>query len=151
MSQFRSLLRADRLEDTSHDGRGTWQLVLPLIYESDVAGAVIVVPGEFVTDLASVPRLPFVYLLAGGIAHAAAVVHDWLYTSHAIGGRLIERALADAVFCEAARLCGASWFQAWLMYQGVRIGGSAAWKRPGPRQPAEVAVVLAAAMQGVSL
>jgi hypothetical protein len=150
MSRFRTRLRADRLEDTSHDGRGTWQLVLPLVYESDVAGAIIVVPGEFVTDLASVPRLPFVYLLAGGIAHAAAVVHDWLYTSHAIDGKPIERAVADAVFREAAMLCGASWFQAWLMYQGVRVGGGAAWERPGPRQPDDVAMVIAAA-QGLAL
>lgn len=142
MSRFLSRLRVDRLDDTSHDGRGTWELSLPLVYESDVAGRTIAVPAGFVTDLASVPRLPFAYLLTGGIAHAAAVVHDWLYTTHAIGAQPIERALADAVFREAARMCGASAFQAWLMWQGVRMGGGASWERPGPAQPPMVAALV---------
>ncbi|HSW19537.1 MAG TPA: DUF1353 domain-containing protein [Ramlibacter sp.] len=145
MSRFLSRLRVDRLDDTSHDGRGTWSLSTPLVYESDVARRTIVVPAGFVTDLASVPRLPFAYLLTGGIAHSAAVIHDWLYTVHAIGSQPIDRATADAIFREAARMCGASAFQAWLMYQGVRLGGGNSWSRPGPKQPPIVATVVAAA------
>jgi len=133
MSRFLTALRLERLEDTSRDGRGTWQLLTPLAYRSDVAGRSFVAPQGFITDLASVPRLPFTYLLTGGLAHAAAVVHDWLYTAHEV-----PRDVADAVFREAARLCGVSAFQSWLMWAGVRIGGAGSWDAAGAKQPTHV-------------
>ena len=39
----------------------------------------ITVPTGFFTDFASVPRMPFVFLLFGDVAHEAAVIHDYLY------------------------------------------------------------------------
>lgn len=137
MSRFLTRLRLERIEDMSRDGRGTWQLLGPLVYESNLAGQVFVVPEGTVTDLASVPRIPVAYLLTGGLAHAAAVVHDWLYTSHTV-----SRAMADAVFREAARVLGVTGPQAWLMWAGVRIGGGGAWDAPGPPQPPHVVALL---------
>ncbi|MGJ9420482.1 DUF1353 domain-containing protein [Massilia sp. CMS3.1] len=96
-----------------------WILLAPLMYESDVAGRVITVPAGFPTDLASVPRLPIVYGLCGGVARRAAVVHDYLYTS----GRA-SRSVADAVFREASAAIGVPAWRRWLMWAGVRVGGS---------------------------
>lgn len=137
---FKTKLRAELVRDTSSDGRGTWQLLAPLVYESKVAAQTFVVPADFVTDLASVPRLPFAYLLTGGLAHGAAVVHDWLYTTH-----LIDREKADAVFHEAAIACGVSAWQAWLMWAGVRVGGGGSWDAPGAQQPVLVQQQISAA------
>jgi hypothetical protein len=129
VSHFLTPLDARRIEDISHDGRGTWMLLAPLVYESDLAGIRIEAPAGFVTDLASVPRLPFTYLLTGGIGHAAAVIHDCLYSTHTT-----TREMADDVFYEALRVLGVSRWQAWLMWAGVRIGGRGSWKAPAMAQ-----------------
>lgn len=132
--KFTTALQLERLEDVSRDGRGTWLLLGPLGYQSELIG-LVTVPAGFVTDLASVPRLPVAFFLAGGLAHAAAVVHDWLYTTHQT-----DRATADAVFREAAQACGVSAWRAYLMWLGVRAGGASSWAAAGPRQPPEVAI-----------
>lgn len=132
--KFTTALQLERLEDTSRDGRGTWRLLGRLGYSSDLIGQVDV-PQGFVTDLASVPRLPVAYFLAGGLAHAAAVVHDWLYTTHQV-----KRATADAVFREACQACGVSAWRAWVMWLGVRAGGASSWAATGPQQAPEVAI-----------
>lgn len=132
--KFTSTLQLERLEDSSRDGRGTWRLLASLGYSSDLIGQVTV-PAGFVTDLASVPRLPVAFFLAGGLAHAAAVVHDWLYTTHQT-----DRATADSVFREACQACGVSRWRAYLMWLGVRAGGAGSWGADGPAQPADVAI-----------
>jgi hypothetical protein len=119
MSRFltRCLLQiADNTDD------GLWILAVPLVYQSDVAGDTITVPAGFQTDLASVPRLPLVFLLAGDCAREAAVVHDYLYTSHQV-----DRATADAVLREASAVTGVPAWRRWLMWLGVRIGGARHW------------------------
>ena len=63
-----------------------WKLLEPLVYESDLLGCRITVPVGFITDMESVPRwLPIVYALLYGEAHAAGVLHDYLYMVHKIG------------------------------------------------------------------
>ena len=85
-------------------------------------------PAGFVTDLASVPRWPFVYLLTGDTARAAAVVHDYLYQTH-----LVARDLADQVFYQAAGAPGPGidpepdWRRV-LLWVGVRVGGCHAYE-----------------------
>lgn len=132
--KFNSTLQLERLEDSSRDGRGTWRLLASLGYSSDLIGQVTV-PAGFVTDLASVPRLPVAFFLAGGLAHAAAVVHDWLYTTHQV-----DRATADSVFREACQACGVSRWRAYLMWLGVRAGGAGSWAADGPAQSPGVAI-----------
>jgi hypothetical protein len=108
------------LADDQDDGQ--FILAAPLVYRSDVAARVIVVPAGFQTDLASVPRLPLVFLLAGDCAREAAIVHDYLYSTH-----LIDRKTADAVLREASACTGVSALRRWLMWAGVRIGGASHW------------------------
>lgn len=125
-------------DDTSADKRGTWIVRKPLHYLSDVASQRFEVPEGFVNDLASVPKLPFIYLLAGGIGHAAAVVHDWLYTTHQV-----DRAMADAVFREALGVCNVPGWKAELMFLAVRIAGGSRWDAPGQEQPEGVQKLIA--------
>ena len=96
-----------------------------LIYQSDVAKRTIIVPRGFVTDLASVPRLPVVYLLTGNCATGAAVVHDWLYSSHEV-----SRAVADQVLREASQVCAVPGWRRWMMWGAVRLFGGNYWKQP---------------------
>lgn len=138
MSRFVTDLDVRKLgRDASADKRGSWKLLQLLVYESDRIGQIIV-PAGFVTDFASVPRLPVAYLLAGDTGHAAAVLHDWLYTTHEV-----SRADADAVFAEALEVGGEPAWRRGLMWLGVRLGGWGPWNKDGQRQLPHVADTIA--------
>lgn len=137
MSRFITSLRVEQIEDVSSDGRGTWQLLHPLAYKSDLAKTIFVAPVGFVTDFASVPRIPVAFFLAGSTAHRAAVIHDLLYTNHEV-----DRSMADTVFREACGICDVPAWRSWLMWLGVRIGGGASWDAPGPDQSDGVETLL---------
>jgi Protein of unknown function (DUF1353) len=121
MSRFLTRLK---IQNADAQDNGQWLLLRPLAYQSDLAGRIFTVPVGFRTDLASVPRLPLAYLLAGGRASEAAVVHDFLYRSH-----LVPRRLADGVFREAAAVTGVPAWLRWLMWAAVRAFGWRHWER----------------------
>jgi len=103
-------------------GTKEWQLLAPLIVLVVIDGKsyLIRVPPGFVTDFASVPRLPLAFFLFGGIGDLSATVHDWLYYTGEY-----PREVCDAIFRELLRCVdGASAFRANGMYAGVRVGGS---------------------------
>jgi hypothetical protein len=116
MSRFLTPLRAEK-------SGSVWTILQPLIYSSDVAQRVFVVPEGFTSDFASVPRIPLAFLLTGDSCHEAAVVHDFLYARGVVG-----RDVADAVFREAAGVSGEPGWKSWLMWAGVRLGGWIAWR-----------------------
>lgn len=122
MAKFMTKLEVEEVSDSSNDGRGAWRLLQPLVYASDVLNNTVTVPTGFITDFASVPRLPFVFMFTGDSAHMAATVHDWLYASH-----MTTRSQADAVFREAAIETGVPKWRAWVMWAGVRVGGASHW------------------------
>jgi hypothetical protein len=78
------------------------------------------VPMGFVTDFASVPRLPGAYLLFGGRANKSAVLHDFLYVERR------DREFADAVFLCAMKNEEPAW-RRFAMWLGVRLGGWVAY------------------------
>ena len=121
-AQFLSRLQVEQQEDGC-----TWAVLGPLRYVSPIHGSLITVPAGFVTDFASVPRLPFAYWLAGNTAHAPAVVHDYLYQTQITK----DRGLADAIFLEAMAVEGDPWWRRRLMWSAVRAVGQAPW-RTGP-------------------
>lgn len=115
-----------RLAVALEEDAGSWRLLESLIYASDAAGCVFVVPAGYQTDFASVPRVPLAYMATANIAHRAAVVHDWLYST----GR-VSRKLADEVFREAAEVSGVSGWRRFMLYWGVRIGGASHYGNRG--------------------
>ncbi len=119
MSRFLTRLRVEPATDKDD---GNWRLLEALIYDSDVAGRVIVVPVGFVTNFASVPRIPIVYELAGDTSSEAATVHDYLYSTH-----LVSRDVADAVLREASAVSAVPWWRRQLMWAGVRAFGWTHW------------------------
>lgn len=117
-SQFLNELE---IKPTNHDGE--WVLLSPLKYQSRIYGGIIEVPKGFVTDFASVPRVPIAYAMFGDRAHREAVCHDFLYQKHLVG-----KAKADRIFLEAMKVRKKSAFVRWAMYLGVMIGGGGAYK-----------------------
>lgn len=114
MSKFLSTFRGEPL----FPGSENWRLLADLAYHSDSLDCLVLVPAGFVTDFASVPRLPLAYLLFGNVAREAAVVHDYLYHTGAC-----SRALADKVFAEASEACGVAAWRRGPMWLGVRLFG----------------------------
>lgn len=117
----------------------TWALLAPVQFVR-ANGDVITVPAGFHTDFASVPS--FAWSLGfpkSGIYDAAAVVHDFLYRTHAVGPRWIERAEADDILLEAMDALGTGYFTARIMYYAVRACGGSYW---GDGDSAQRAAVL---------
>lgn len=77
-----------------------------------------VIDAGFVTDFASVPRVPIAFTLFAGKAKKSAVLHDWLYTT-----KPFSRAECDKAFLCAMEAEGLGFFTRHAMYRGVRIGG----------------------------
>ena len=113
-ARFHTTLSVQRVDPDSDN----WELTSALVFESVVLGRLVLVPAEFVTDFASVPRLPFTFWLFGDIAQEAAVVHDHLYSTGEV-----SRAMADEVFAEASKVCGVSAWRRGPMWLGVRLFG----------------------------
>lgn len=100
-----------------------WRVAAECRYDSAVLGARLIVPVGYVTDLASVPRLPLAWLIAGDTARKAGLVHDFAYSYH-FGA---TRATADLVFLEAMGVEGVPRWKALLMYLMVRWCGQPHW------------------------
>lgn len=103
--------------------RKTWKLISDFEYISKENGKIIV-PYSFEMDFASVPRWPLTYLLLGDYGHQAAVIHDWVYAS-----KIFDRKTADNIFKDALRSSGIARWRAWIMWAGVRVGGSNRYKK----------------------
>lgn len=115
MSKFMTSLLVQQVDGVDQ----RWIVKAPLCYLSDVAQTAFIVPVDFETDFASVPRIPLVFDALGDIAHAAAVVHDRLYATCEV-----SRAVADEVFREACVVCGLPAWKARAMWMGVRVFGA---------------------------
>lgn len=114
------------VELIAHGGSGTWRLTAPLVFRSRELDTAIIVPADFVTDFASVPRIVLAYLLTGNTAHAAAVLHDYLYR---VPTERVTRAQADAVLREAMIATRVPAWRRWMIYTGVRLGGASHFKK----------------------
>lgn len=104
-----------------------WRVDKPLIYFSASLNSLIIVQEGFLTDLASVPRLPFVYDMWGDRAHREAVLHDYLYCSDCFPDA--TRAQADGVFLEAMNVRKVPVHIRYPMYWAVRAAGWCRWHK----------------------
>jgi hypothetical protein len=136
MSAFLSPLRVEEVDEFA----GLWKLTAPLRYASDLLGRDVEVPEGFVSDFASIPRLPFVYWAEGGRGDKSAVLHDFAYTS-----QFVDRATADKLLREALLASGYGEGVAGTFYAAVRLFGSSHWKAPNVPQTAPVDAAMQAA------
>jgi len=126
------LLRFDTVLIVSPFADGTfWHTRAPLEWVSRVSGRGVTVPAGFVTDFASIPRIIWPLLPKWGKYGLASVVHDYLY---AVGRG--ERADADAALLEAMEDLRESHWRYSLVYAGVRLAGSIAWRVSARRRSA---------------
>ena len=123
MAKFLNLLSSDEIG--TYKGRTVHKLTRPLVWENGLIR--VTIPIDFETDLASVPRVPIVYLLWGDRAHREAVLHDYLYRLGAVP--VISKEDADWWFREAMIGQGQPWGIYHPMYLGVRLGGASSWHR----------------------
>ena len=72
----------------------------------------------FITDFASVPRVPFAYTLFANKAKKSALLHDYLYSK-----RMYSRAECDRAFLCAMEKEGLNWATRQAMYRAVRLFG----------------------------
>jgi hypothetical protein len=103
---------------TLHIGdRCLWRTHGDLVYWSDIVPEPIVVPDDFETDLASIPRwVPEYFIPRNGVHRAAAIVHDYLCRFHGF-----DRVTADRIFLEAMQVAGESRWRRYAMYTAVRL------------------------------
>jgi hypothetical protein len=124
----------DSYLDTREIADGVWELLQDFtvfIHTEEQTFEVIIQKG-FVTDYASVPRIPFAYLLYGGIGNYAAVLHDGLYSNSSLVKVCDfdtqmrfhpDREFCDEAFQAGLEARGISGWKSKPMYWGVRWKG----------------------------
>ncbi|KAA8884107.1 DUF1353 domain-containing protein [Nocardia colli] len=101
-----------------------WRVVEPLVYQGD--SQEFVIPAGFRTDFASVPRA-FVWLVPRyGAYTRAAILHDYLRSSQAVG-----IADADGIFRRCLRELGVTVPRRWMMWAAVRLASGLRGATPG--------------------
>jgi hypothetical protein len=115
---FLDPLRVELVKDGRGLGGSLWRLTAPLRYESERRGLTFNIPEGFLTDFASVPRVPIAYWIDGGIAESCATLHDFCYSTGCV-----PRAIADRVLEEAMKERGFGWVRRWTIWAGVRAFG----------------------------
>lgn len=118
---FLTELTTTKVKEAGDAGRARWKLLCELAYNSQIHG-LIIVPAGYVTDFASVPRLPFAYWLTGDTAHASAVVHDYLCSVEYARCKISWGRAAD-VFREAMKHEKVPAWRRTMMYWAVRMAG----------------------------
>lgn len=95
---------------------GWWRLVEDLVWDDGERS--FTVPAGFLTDLASIPRAFRWLLQQNGRSRFPAVLHDYLYRTHAV-----SRAEADSIFYRALKAESVNPVGRFLYWAGVRLGG----------------------------
>ena len=104
-----------------------WEVMEEFTYKVFNSTAMITVPVGYITDFASIPRL--CWRLIGhpaGKYGKAAVIHDFLYSSHRY-----NRKRSDEIFYEAMGVSGVVLWKRKIIYRAVRMFGMFAWKKAG--------------------
>ena len=110
-----------------------WRVYEPLVCHYDMGDGkeTLIVPSDFVTDLASIPRI-FTWLVPRvGEWNKPAVVHDWIYAhkGEMPSGKVFSRREADLLFWSALRERRVRRTRAFLMFAAVTLGGWIVWRK----------------------
>jgi hypothetical protein len=101
-----------------------WGLFSDLDYRVGDSDVTITVPKGFVTDFASIPQAFWsAGLSPNGKYSKAAIVHDYLYWTQGC-----TRKQADNILMIAMKESGVDVATRTAIYEGVRLGGDAAWE-----------------------
>ena len=96
-----------------------WTVVEPLVYRG--RDQAFVVPRDFETDFATVPRAVVWLIPRFGRYTLPAILHDWLITE-GLRQRVVSPRDADGIFRRSMRELGVPVVRRWLMWTGVRWG-----------------------------
>lgn len=77
----------------------------------------VTIPEGFITDIDSVPRIPFIYTLFKNRAIRASVMHDYLYF------KKIPRNTADSLYLKAMTITNTKPIYKYPIYLAVRCFG----------------------------
>lgn len=116
----------DYMEIGEKDGRAIYRLNNPLVYISEKFGKIII-PTFFQTDLASVPRVPIIFMMWGDKAHREAVLHDYLYRIDSVPN--VSFSEANYIFKEAMISRDQPFYIYHPMWLGVTLGGKSSYHR----------------------
>ena len=100
-------------------GYDMWKLTRPFMYFGDTR--TVVVPTGFITDLDSVPRVPFMHAMLKGYTVRAATIHDYLYNTQR------GKKFADTTFLMAMDDEGIPAARRYPIYWGVALFGAKAY------------------------
>ena len=103
-----------------------WILTESLLYVSNVYG-LITIPKGFISDFASVPRVPIAYNVWGDRVHRESVLHDYLYRRNAKPE--LSFSACNSTFLEAMESRDVAWYIRYPMYWAVCTFGSPFYKR----------------------
>ncbi len=113
-----------------------------IVTEPRKKDVVIHTPHGFLTNFASVPRMPFAYLLAGGRGNKPAASHDYLYAEATRPrlwcDRVFESGLETVavwVGADGKEVVEIEWYQIQAMYFTVRVAGWNYYGKPSKDMP----------------
>lgn len=100
-------------------------------YHYQLSTRLIIIPVNFISDLASIPRIFWCFLEPSGKNYVrASVIHDYLYSKKSIEAyKDLSRREADKIFLEVMKIEGVFIFKRYMMYISVRIFGSFFFRR----------------------
>lgn len=80
------------------------------------------IPKGFITDLDSIPYIPYIHTVLKGRARVAALLHDYLYHTGEV-----SRKVADKAFKELMEEEGVHSVYKHLIYRTIRLTGWVRW------------------------
>ena len=98
-----------------------WKVLSPLQYRTK-DGIKIIIPKNFLTDFASVPRILWNILPPWGGYGKAAIMHDYFYYSG-----MFSKEMSDLIFLEAMETLKVKKWKRCVMYYSVKYFGFIAW------------------------
>lgn len=117
---FIGTLKVEQVSEATDQSEATWRVLAPFGVRSAIYSPLeIIVPADFVTDFASVPRVPIAYELCGNIAQDCATGHDYMYSTGCV-----SRLLADALLLEWMEAKGFDPVRSNSIYLAVRAFGA---------------------------
>ena len=105
-------------------GKRKWKVVNAFEYHIDRTNITIVIPKNFKTDKASIPRIAFSLFPRSVTYDFASIIHDYLYSKG-----MFDRKTCDLIFKDILCLVETPKWKRDMMYKAVRLGGFFAYNR----------------------